>query len=199
MSEIVEPTRHKLTTDDFERLGESGFFAEDRRIELIEGDLIDMPPPGPGHMSVDIRLNRLLVLRAGDDALVSANGSLKLPPWSMPQPDFMLLRPRVDGYAEGVPGPGDVLLVVEVADSSRRHDLITKARVYAKHGVCEYWVFEVPTQRLYLHREAVAPDGLWRSVQVLEAPFRIAPLALPRLEIDADELWPPVSRGGPNR
>jgi Uma2 family endonuclease len=192
MSTTVEPTRHKLSTDDFERLGAVGFFAEERGIELIEGDLIDMAPIGPGHFGTDLHLNRLFVLRAGNDALVSAGGSLKLPPWSMPQPDFMLLRPRTDGYRNGLPAAGDLLLVVEVADASLRHDLITKARVYARHGVREYWVFEAPKQRVYLHREPVARDGLWRSVQVLEAPFRIAPLALPGLEIDADELWPPA-------
>ena len=82
MNAVVEPTRHKLSVDDFERLGAAGILPEDSRIELIEGDLIDMPPIGTGHMSVTNRLNRMLVLRAGDDAIVSVAHPMRLPPWS---------------------------------------------------------------------------------------------------------------------
>lgn len=190
MSAVVEPTRHKLSIDDFERLGAAGILAEDSRIELIEGDLIDMPPIGTGHMSVSNRLNRMLVRRAGDDAIVSVAHPMRLPPWSMPQPDFMLLRPRADDYASAHPGAGDVLLAIEVADSSLRYDRGTKVRVYASHGVAEYWIVEVDAQRLHVHRSPSMRDGGYESVQVLDAPFTIAPLALPALALRADEIWP---------
>lgn len=193
MSAVVEPTRHKLSIDDFERLGAAGILAEDSRIELIEGDLIDMPPIGTGHMSVSNRLTRLLVRRAGDDAIVSVAHPMRLPPWSMPQPDFMLLRPRADDYACAHPGAGDVLLAIEVADSSLRYDRGTKARVYAAHGVAEYWIVEVDAQRLHVHRSPSAHDSGYGSVQLLDAPFTISPLALPALVLRADEIWPTPS------
>jgi Uma2 family endonuclease len=190
MSAVVEPVRHKLSIDDFMRLGAAGILAEDARVELIEGDLIDMQPIGTGHMSVSIRLNRLLVLRAGDDAIVSVAHPMRLPPWSMPQPDFMLLRPRADDYATQHPGAGDVLLAVEVADTSLRYDRVTKARVYASHGVAEYWIVEVEARRLHVLRSPVPGEGAFASTQTLDAPFTIAPLALPRLQLSSRELWP---------
>ena len=190
MNAVVEPTRHKLSVEDFERLGAAGILAEDARIELIEGDLIDMPPIGTGHMSVTNRLNRMLVLRAGDDAIVSVAHPMRLPPWSMPQPDFMLLRPRADDYCTAHPGPGDVLLAIEVADSSLRYDLVTKARVYASHGVAEYWVVEVAARHVHVFRAPVERDGTFGSATMLEPPFALSPLALPGLSIGSDEIWP---------
>lgn len=193
MNAVVEPMRRKWSVDDYVRLGEAGILPEDARIELIEGDLIDMPPIGTGHASVDIRLNRLLVRRAADDAIVSVGHPMKLPPWSMPQPDFMLLRPRSDDYASHHPGADDVLLAVEVADSSLRYDRITKARVYASHGVREYWVVEVGGRRLHLFRDPLAAEGRFASVQQIEAPFTVTMQALPQVSIASDEIWPDSS------
>lgn len=195
MSTVDEPTRHKLSIDDFERLGAAGILAEDARVELIEGDLIDMPPIGTGHMSVSNRLNRLLVRGAGDDAIVSVAHPMRLPPWSMPQPDFMLLRPRRDDYACAHPGAADVLLALEVADTSLRYDRGTKARVYAANGVGEYWIVEVAARRLHVHRDPQPASRVYRSVQMLEAPFALAPLALPALHLRSDDIWPePTAR-----
>lgn len=189
MSAIVEPTRHRLSIDDFERLVAAGILAKDSRVELIEGDLIDMPPIGPGHASVSVRLTRLLVRRAGDDAIVSVTNPMRLPPWSMPQPDFLLLKPRADDYASGHPGAGDVLLAVEVSDTSLRYDRVTKARVYASHGVHEYWVIEVDTRRLHLFREPVAAEGRYASTRALEAPFIVEASALPQVSLRSEEIW----------
>ena len=190
MSHVVEPTRHKLTTRDFERLGAAGILDADLRIELIEGDLIDMPPIGPGHASVSNRLTRLLVLRAADAAIVSVANSIALPPWSMPQPDFTLLRPRADEYASALPGAADVLLAVEVADTTLRFDRTVKSRVYASHGVAEYWIVEVEARRMHVLRDPQPTAGVFASEQVLEPPFEVAPRALAQLRIASDEIWP---------
>ena len=189
MNAIIEPTRHKLSIDDFERLVAAGILAEDSRVELIEGDLIDMPPIGPGHASVSMRLTRLLVRRAGDDAIVSVTNPMRLPPWSMPQPDFLLLKPRADDYASGHPGAGDVLLAVEVSDTSLRYDRVTKTRVYASHGVQEYWVVEVERKRLHSFRDPLPGEGRYASVRELQAPFVIDVSALPQLSLRSEEIW----------
>jgi len=186
---IIEPTRHKLSIDDFERLVAAGILAEDSRVELIEGDLIDMPPIGPGHASVSVRLTRLLVRRAGDDAIVSVANPIRLPPWSMPQPDFLLLKPRADDYASGHPGAGDVLLAVEVSDTSLRYDRVTKARVYASQEVREYWVVEVGAKRIHVFSEPSAAEGRYASIRTLEAPFVVAASALPRISLRSEEIW----------
>jgi Uma2 family endonuclease len=189
MNAVVEPNRHKLTVDDFVRMGEAGIFAEDARIELIEGDLFDMPPIGTRHSSVSNRLNRLLVRLAGDAAIVSVGNPVLLPPWSMPQPDFLLLRPRADFYESAHPGAADVLLAVELGDATLRFDRITKARVYAANGIGEYWIVDLPGRRLHAHR-GPTPGGNWASVETLEAPFRLSPAALPALVLSSDDLWP---------
>jgi len=190
MNAVIEPSRHKLSIDDYMRLGEAGVLAPDDRVELIEGDLIDMPPIGTGHMSVANRLNRLLVRRAGDDAIVSVAHPMRLPPWSMPQPDFMLLEPRPDDYASAHPGAADVLLAIEVADSSLRYDRDTKARLYAGHGVAEYWIVEVGARRLHRFRGPRPGEAGWASSETLEAPFAVAPQALPGLVLHSEEIWP---------
>lgn len=188
MNAIVEPTRHRLSIDDFERLVAAGILAEDSRVELIEGDLIDMTPIGPGHASVSVRLTRLLVSRAGDDAIVSVTNPVRLPPWSMPRPDFLLLKSRADDYASGHPGADDVLLAVEVSDTSLRYDRVTKARFYASHGVREYWVVEVDRQRLHLFRDPVPEDRRYGTVRELEAPFVIDVSALPQVSLRSGEI-----------
>jgi Uma2 family endonuclease len=189
MNAVVEPSRHKLTIDDFVRMGEAGIFAEDARIELIEGDLFDMPPIGTRHSSVSNRLTRLLVRLAGDAAIVSVGNPVLLPPWSMPQPDFLLLRPCADFYEAAHPGAGDVLLAIELGDATLRFDRITKARVYAANGINEYWVVDLPGRRLHAHR-GPTPGGSWASVEKHDAPFRVSPTALPALTLSSDDLWP---------
>jgi len=193
MNALAEPRRHRISIDDFVRMGDAGIFEPDARIELIEGELIDIPPIGTRHASLANRLNRLLVRQAGSDAIVSVGNPLTLPPWSMPQPDFLLLAPRADDYASRHPGAGDVLLAIEVADTSLRFDLETKARVYALHGVREYWVVEAGRRRLHTYRAPMPAEGRWAESRTLEAPFGVTPGALPSLVVSSDDLWPPSS------
>lgn len=192
MNANPEPVRYRLSIDDYERLGEAGIFPPDSRVELIDGDLIDMPPIGTQHASTVNRLIRLLVLRVGDRAIVSPGNPVLLPPWSMPQPDLMLLRPRRDEYSTRHPDAGDVLLAIEVGDSSIRFDLGKKARVYAADGIAEYWVVDVRARRLHVHRDP--SGGSWNDVRTLDSPFSVAPLALPELKVEANELWPDPGR-----
>jgi Uma2 family endonuclease len=193
MNAIPEPTRHKITVDEYERLGEAGVLHPDSRIELIDGDLIDMPPIGTPHASVSIRLTRLFITRAGHTAIVSAAHPMRLPPWSMPQPDFMLLKPRADDYAAHHPSASDVLLAVEVADSSLRFDLSVKSRLYAASGVREYWIIEARSPRLHRFRDPVSATRVYSTQEVLEGDFSISPLLLPELSLLASEIWPPTA------
>ena len=120
-------TRHRLNVDDYHRMAEAGILGEQDRVELIDGDLIDMAPIGQDHIASVNGLAHALFLACGDRAIVSIQNPARLDRFSEPQPDAALFRPRADHYRTGAPpGPADVLLLVEVADSSLRYDRAVK-------------------------------------------------------------------------
>ncbi|MFL5539550.1 MAG: Uma2 family endonuclease, partial [Longimicrobiaceae bacterium] len=114
--------RHRFTVDEFHRMGEVGIFSEDDRVELINGEIVEMTPIGSQHAACVRKLDRWLQRLMGDEALVSAQLPILLGHDGEPIPDVTVLRPRSDGYSESHPTPADTLLVVEVADSSVMFD-----------------------------------------------------------------------------
>jgi Uma2 family endonuclease len=141
--------RHLLNVDQYHRMGEAGVFEAGARVELIEGEVIDMAPIGSRHWAAVTRLTRLLVQATGERAVVSVQCSLRLDRRSELEPDLAILKPRQDFYASALPTGADVLLVIEVGDSSLAIDMRTKLRLYAKHAVPEYWVVDLPAGRLH--------------------------------------------------
>ena len=153
----VEVSRRRFTADEYLAMGDAGILRDDDRVELIDGDIVAMTPIGRRHVAVVNRLTRLFVARLGDGAIVQPQGSLRLDFSTEPQPDLAVLRHRDDFYETGSrPAPDDILLLIEVADTSLRYDLTTKAALYARHGIGEYWV-DRPEQR---HRHP--PSGAGR-------------------------------------
>jgi Uma2 family endonuclease len=153
----VLPARRRVDSESYYRMAEAGIFAQDERVELIEGDMIDMAPIGQGHEAVVNGLNRALVLACGERAIVSTQNSIRFGQWSAPQPDFAVLRPRSDFYATGErAGPADVLLLVEVADTSLRFDRTVKLPLYARAGIAEFWLVDLPRRAIDVYR---GPSG----------------------------------------
>ena len=113
-------------------MGEAGIFRPDERVELIEGEIVQMSPISPRHAGCVINAIRLFITRPGDRAIVSPQNPVVIEPRSEPQPDLLLLRPRAVSYSRGHPTPADVLLAVEVADTTARFDRLVKARLYAR-------------------------------------------------------------------
>ena len=148
--------RHRLTVAEYRAMGEHGILAADARVELVDGEIIDMPPIGITHAGIVDQLNRLLGQAVGELAIVRVQNPIELPEHAMPQPDLALLRPRADFYKRLQPGAGDTLLVVEVADSSLAYDRDVKLALYARHGVPEAWLIDVSGARAISCRE---PDG----------------------------------------
>ena len=143
----LAPARHRLTVHDYHRMADAGIFGEDDRIELIDGDLIDMAPIGQGHAAVVARLTRALFMACADRAIVWPQNPIRLDQSTEPQPDVAVLRHRADFYADGErPGPADVLLLVEAADSSLRYDRTVKVPLYARAGIAEYWIVDLQGQ-----------------------------------------------------
>ena len=149
----VDVKRRLFTVAEYHRMGEAGILGEDERVELIEGEIVQMAPIGPRHVGSVININRLFVTRLGDRAVVSPQNPVVIPPRSEPQPDLLLLRPRTVSYSRELPTSQDVLLAVEVADTSVRFDRLVKARLYARAGIAEFWLCLAMDGAVEVYRE----------------------------------------------
>ena len=159
------PRRHRLTVSDFHRMGEAGIFAAGDRVELIDGEVIDMSPIGALHAAIVARLTAFLCRSVGSGVIVWCQNPIRLDEASEPEPDIALLRPRADGYMSAHPGPEDVLVVFEVADTSLAYDLGVKVPLYARHGIPEAWVIDAATRQTRVFREPSA-EGYRRELLV---------------------------------
>ena len=133
MSAQIE--RRYFTVSEYDRMIEAGILTKDDRVELIEGEIIKMAPINSRHAACVNRLNRLLNRKAGKVAIVSVQNPIHLGEYSEPEPDLALLRPRDDFYAQSHPKPKDMLLAVEVADSSAAKDRNLKVPLFARAGI----------------------------------------------------------------
>jgi Uma2 family endonuclease len=187
MSAVFTPTRHKLSVEDYHRLGEVGILSEDSRVELLEGELIEMAPIGGPHMAVVNRLTRLFVLAIGDLGVVSVQNPVRLPPHSEPQPDVAILKPRAGEAASAVPDPQDVLLMLEVADTTLTFDRTTKLMLYAKAAIAESWIVNLQSRCIEVYREPTA-EGYSKKVEVSIA-GTVSPQALPTVRLAVAEIF----------
>lgn len=175
-----------VTVDDYHRMADAGLLTEDDRVELIDGEIVTKMTIGPRHNACVDRLTKAFVIGAGDDAIVRVQGSIGLSFLTEPEPDVVLLRSQADFYAKALPTPADVLLIVEVADASLAFDRDRKGPLYAEAGVREFWLVDLTTDAVFVHRD---PRGrVYRSVQRHVAGDTIAPGLLPRCEIRLDSL-----------
>lgn len=139
-------------------MAEVGLLAPDARVELIEGEIIDMAPQGVAHATIIRRLDRILHGAAGARVIVSPQLPLRLDQFSEPEPDFTLLKWREDEYLSAHPMPADTLLAIEVSQSSLRYDRNRKLPLYARHGIPEVWIVDVAKPLLYTFDSPQAPD-----------------------------------------
>jgi Uma2 family endonuclease len=154
----VLPRRHRISVDDYYRMAEVGLLAPDARVELIEGEVIDMAPTGSRHGSlVDILVERFVQAFAGK-AIVRSQGAVQLDGFSQPQPDVALLKPRPDRYRSQNPSGRDTFLVIEVSDSTLLYDRQIKVPLYARHGVPEVWIVDAEDSQLHCFRSLVAGE-----------------------------------------
>src|SRR5947199_10816781 len=128
----IEIARRLFTVHDYHRMVDAGILSEDDRVELIHGEILAMSPIGPRHNAAILRATQFLVRIVGDRAIVGVQGSIRLDEYDELQPDLYLLRPKDDFYASGHAGPADILLIIEVADSSMEYDQGTKRHLYAE-------------------------------------------------------------------
>ena len=175
-------------------MGAVGIFAEDDRVELLEGEIVEMAPIGSRHAACVNRLARLFARHLQDRAIVSVQNPVRLAPGSELQPDLALLRVRDDDYASTHPGAGDVLLSVEVADTSAAWDRERKLPLYAAAGVPESWLIDLGAETVEVCRGPEA--GAYASVRSGRPGDAVAPAAFPDVVLEVVDLLPPPAEGG---
>ncbi|MGI8549656.1 MAG: Uma2 family endonuclease [Dehalococcoidia bacterium] len=189
-SEAIEggwqPTRRLFSTDEFQRMGEAGILDEDERVELIDGEILWMAAIGSLHFACVNFLTVSLVRGVGDRAIVSVQNPVRLPPRSEPQPDIVLFRPRADHYRKGLPNPEDVLLIIEVADTTLRYDRDTKVPRYAMAGIPEAWIVDLERERILLYRDP--QGGSYQQVETVGRGGTVSPRAFPDIVLSVDDL-----------
>jgi Uma2 family endonuclease len=181
------PRPHRLTVADYYRMAEVGILAPDARVELIEGEIIDMAPPGSVHAGTVDYLLQVLGAAVAGRATLRVQNPVRLSEYSELQPDLALLRPREDFYRAHHPRAEDVLLIIEVAASSLRFDRRKKVPLYARHGVPEVWLVDLGSQRLLRYRSP--RQGTYASVDEPELHADIAIGSIDGVAVDLRRLF----------
>jgi Uma2 family endonuclease len=189
MSAVAEyPQRHAISAEEYLRMGDAGVFAPEARLELIEGEIIEMAPIGSPHAGTVAILGRLLDRAAGELALLWVQNPLVLGERSVPQPDLALLRPRADSYTRSHPAAADVLLVVEVADTTLAFDAGTKVPLYARAGIAEAWIVDLQARTLRVFRDPGASG--YRTSFAVSGGEKVAAALLPQVAVTVSALFP---------
>ena len=179
-------TRHRWTVDEYYRMAEKGILAPDARVQLIDGVIFDMPPIGPEHAASVAEVNRIFLTGLGETIIVRGQSPLRLDTGSEPEPDLAVVRYRPDKYRRAHPAPADVLLVIEVSESTLTFDQQTKGLRYAQAGILDYWIANLTDKQIEVHRDPT-PDG-YKTVQVLKPGDVIRPLAFPEFEVAVSDI-----------
>jgi len=189
-------TPKRFTIEDYHRLIELGFFTENDRVELIRGELMQMVAKGTPHTVCNTRLVRELLTLLQERGIVRGQEPITLRPNSEPEPDLVIARYRPDDYLSGHPSPEDILLVIEVADSTVKYDQEVKLSLYAESGISDYWIFNLVASYLEVHTQPyqdLQGNFGYASKQVF-LPNTIVPIpSFPNLSLDLSRVFPGYS------
>jgi Uma2 family endonuclease len=183
---LIDVARRRFTVDEFWRMAEAGLFREQPRVELVDGEIIDMTPIGRRHALCVGFLVEWLAPRLTGRALLLPQVSLRLGSRTECQPDLVLVRPPRAAYRDANPTPRDVLLLVEVADTSLGYDQQIKLPLDAEAGIPEVWIIDLVNEVVHVHRD---PAGdRYHAVAQVDRGGTVAPAALPDLALSIDAL-----------
>lgn len=178
--------RRRFTVAEYYVLADAGILSENDRVELLDGDLIVMPPINDWHASRVDRFGNALPIQLQGRAIVRVQNPIRLDNASEPQPDVMLLRWRDDFYDSGHPGPADVLLVIEVSDSTLSYDRNEKLPRYARAGIPEVWIANRPNRRIEAYSNPA--NGEYATVRHYGPGESISPQAFPDIVLEVDRI-----------
>ncbi|NJO18081.1 MAG: Uma2 family endonuclease [Thioploca sp.] len=187
MNDVPTLLRHKLQITQFHQMRVAGIFRSEDRIELLEGELIDMPPIGPAHSGKTNQLSRLLLQAVGNTAIVSVQNPVMLSEDSESQPDLAILRWREDFYATTHPQPQDILLIVEIADTTASVDRTYKIPLYAQYNIPEVWLLDLQKRQLEIYRQPEADH--YRYILIPKRDETVDLLLLPNITLELKAMW----------
>lgn len=182
----TDVARHRFTVADYHRMIDAGILTEDDRVELLGGEIVEMTPIGSGHAGCVNRLTRLLIERLARRAVVTTQNPVILDDFSEPEPDIAVCRPRSDDYADGHPRPDDVLLLIEVAQTTQAFDREVKFPRYGRTGVPEAWLVDLEAGVVEVHSRP-GPDS-YAERTLHERGNSLAPSAIADLTVEVDEI-----------
>jgi Uma2 family endonuclease len=182
----VSASKYLFTTRDFHRMGDAGVFGPDERVELLGGEVVHMTPIGPTHAWCVTELLRALFTAVRDEAIVRSQNPVVLDDYWEPEPDIAVVRSRPDRYRNAHPTPPDILLLVEVADSSMDKDRETKVPAYARAGVPEVWLIDLGHAHVQVHRAPSAAG--YQDVRTLSSRDRLTTPTVPALDLAVSDV-----------
>lgn len=181
-----ELAKRPITADEYERMGEAGIFGGDARLELIEGEIYQMSPIGSLHAGCVAALTFILSKLAQGNFIVQVQNPIRLNDFSEPQPDIALLRWRDDFYRRAHPRPDDVLLIIEVADTTVETDRAVKLPLYARAGINEVWLVNLPAERIELY--AAPAGGAYQAARYFQRGEEVQAQTIPNLVISVADV-----------
>ena len=187
------PETRKFTVAEYYRMADAGVLSPEERVQLIEGEIIVMPPIGPGHASGVALSISAFSRQAGEQFIVQVQNPLRMDDGSEPEPDVMLVRPRADYYATAHPTPADTFVVLEVSDSTLEYDRGRKANLYGRAGIAQTLVLNLPEDCIEDFTEP-GPEGYGRHI-IRRRGEKIRLAALPGLELAVADLLPLLAAG----
>jgi Uma2 family endonuclease len=179
---------HKFNVEQYQQMGKAEIFHPEARVELIDGEIVIMSPIGLKHSVTINRLTRFLVQNIGNQGIVSVKNSFRIPEYSEPEPDILILKPRDDFYAEKFPLPEDILLIIEVADSSLRYDRTTKLALYAEQNIPEYWIANLERDIVEIYRQPLNKSYLKQTL-IDNSHLSFAPLSFPKVTMNLKDFY----------
>jgi len=185
-------THRRFTVDEYHRMVDAGVLHEDDRVELLDGEIVEMTPIGPRHAGCVDRLLYRLSRLCGAQAVLRVQGPVVLGLRSEPEPDVTLLRPPIEQYANAHPRAADILLVIEVAETSVEYDRSVKLPLYARMGIPEAWLVNLPADRIETYRDP--QDGRYLTPRLVSPGETLSPLELPDVTLSANEILGPTAR-----
>ena len=181
----VQIQTRPFTVDEYHKMIQANILTEDDRVELLAGEIVQMSPIGSRHVACVNRLNHIF-MALGSRVIISVQNPVRLSEESEPEPDVALVKPRSDFYTEALPTPKDVLLLIEVAETSIEIDRAVKLPLYARAGIGEVWLVDLSQKRIEVYRQPSAQG--YQAVQQVQPGQSLIPAGLPDLAVGVDEV-----------
>jgi len=181
----IKIIHRKLSVDEYHKMVEAGILHEDDRVELINGQIVEMSPIGSRHIACVNKTTSVLTRLLGDTVIVSVQNPVRISDFSEPEPDFSLLKYREDFYANNTPEPEDILWLIEVADSSWEYDTEIKLPLYAQAGMREVWIIDLNRNEIRVHQKPV--DDIY-SLRSIYRPGEQVILPSQQISLEVDQL-----------